>query len=267
MFDSHNHTNCSFDSNCKIDDLCAAAIKKGIEGIVISDHCDIEYYKEDNIYENIKKSFNDSLAAKEKYKGKLKVLAGVEIGDMMWDKNAFEEIMGSFDFDTVINSVHLVRFKGEDISFSSSDFTFNEAKESLKIYFDDLLTTAQEMRGDILAHITYPYRYFNGKWKFNLCWDEHIDKIEEILKTIIRRNIALEINSSGIGGPVNDFMPNKEITMLYKNLGGEFVTIGSDSHAAERVGNGVREAEKMLKECGFKSYFYYERRKPYKIDL
>lgn len=57
-------------------------------------------------------------------------------------------------------------------------------------------------------------------------------------------------------------MPSKQILQLYKELGGEIVTIGSDSHAAETVGANIADAYEMAKECGFQHLFTFDQRKP-----
>ena len=57
----------------------------------------------------------------------------------------------------------------------------------------------------------------------------------------------MEINTSGVdrcGG----FLPTADFFRRFKELGGEIVTIGSDTHNVERVGQYSREAAEILKE-------------------
>lgn len=268
MFDSHNHTNHSHDSQCDIDDLCLTAIKKGISGITISDHCDIEYYKRDNVFQRIQGSFAAASKAKQDYKNKLTVLAGIEIGEGIWDKSATAEISSSCDFDSITASVHAVRYPNFFDPYAQLTFAEDMLDGFLKQYFIDLLETAETIaEADILAHLTCPYRYISGKFAFPCNWRAYEKIIDEVLKTIIRRNIALEINTSGIDNGINDFMPPKDIVMKYKSMGGELLTIGSDSHAAQRVGIGFSKAKDMLRSCGYDSYHYFEKRKPIAVKL
>ena len=59
--------------------------------------------------------------------------------------------------------------------------------------------------------------------------------IEKILKEVISRGIGLEINGSGYSNKVGEPYPGKKVLDLYRNLGGEVMTVGSDSHFCESL--------------------------------
>ena len=102
---------------------------------------------------------------------------------------------------------------------------------------------------DVLAHLTCPLRYINGKYKRNVSSRRYEEKIIEILKYIIENAIAMEINTSGIG---NGFlMPDEWIIKKFKDMDGYLVTLGSDTHMSQNVGNGFGEVLEILKEYGF----------------
>ena len=118
---------------------------------------------------------------------------------------------------------------------------------------------------DVLAHLTCPLRYINGKYKRNVSSRRYEEKIIEILKYIIENAIAMEINTSGIG---NGFlMPDEWIIKKFKDMGGYLITLGSDTHMSQNVGNGFGEALERLKKYGFVNCYYYKNRKniQYKI--
>ena len=48
---------------------------------------------------------------------------------------------------------------------------------------------------------------------------------------------------------------------MYKDLGGEIITIGSDAHSAARVGENIENVYELLKELGFKYTFSFINRK------
>ena len=54
---------------------------------------------------------------------------------------------------------------------------------------------------------------------------------------------------------------------MYKEMGGEIVTVGSDAHAPEPIAKGVPEVYRMLKDCGFRYTAVYHERKPDFIKL
>ena len=84
----------------------------------------------------------------------------------------------------IIGSVHAVRYKDIDIPYSCIDFskmTDDEIDEYLNIYFDDVLAMLKQGLYDVLAHLTCPLRYINGKYKRNVSSQRYEEKIIAIL--------------------------------------------------------------------------------------
>ena len=48
---------------------------------------------------------------------------------------------------------------------------------------------------------------------------------------------------------------------MYRSLGGELVTIGSDAHKVSDIGAGIKRGEELLRECGFKYITLFKERK------
>ena len=46
----------------------------------------------------------------------------------------------------------------------------------------------------------------------------------------------------------------RDTLALYREMGGEKVTVGSDAHRPEDVGCFIRQRQELLRECGFR-YF------------
>lgn len=49
---------------------------------------------------------------------------------------------------------------------------------------------------------------------------------------------------------------------MYKELGGEILTIGSDSHAPGQLGFNIAQSQEMLKDLGFEYFCTFEKMKP-----
>lgn len=49
---------------------------------------------------------------------------------------------------------------------------------------------------------------------------------------------------------------------LYRRLGGEIVTLGSDAHRPGDVGCFIRQRQELLRECGFRYFTTFEQGKP-----
>lgn len=259
VFDCHTHTFYSHDSVCNPKDSLMQAKKCGLGGIAITDHCDIEFCKETDVKTPIK----HSVALAHEFDGF--ILAGVEIGEIIWQKEEAEKVISEIPFDIVLGSVHAVRYKEFTMPYAKIDFSSfspKETEEYIGAYFDDLLEMINTTDFDVLSHLTCPLRYICGKYGIKVDLSKYNDKIKLILKRIIDRKIALEINTSCLDTNNNSLMPTLDIIAIYKELGGYLLTLGSDAHTAKRVGYGFDYTLGKLADLGFKEIFYYKNRTP-----
>ncbi len=56
--------------------------------------------------------------------------------------------------------------------------------------------------------------------------------------------------------------PSRSILKLYRELGGEILTIGSDSHKPEHLGAYIAETREELKNLGFEYFCTFESMRP-----
>lgn len=262
-YDMHTHSNHSHDSECKVSDMADMMKRRGLCGFAVTDHCDIEFCETLDINSVARGSVDD--AVKINSETGLTVLRGIEIGEATWHKNIADQIIKEFDFDVVIGSVHAVKFDKYEMPYSQIDFAKmgrETAEKYLNQYFDDMLEMLESCDFDILAHLTCPLRYINGKYEMGIDCKMYEDKIKSILEQIIKRKIALEINTSCVyeGSSYCEFMPERWIIQIYKDMGGYLVTTGSDAHIAGNMANNFDMLYDMLKQMGFKNAYYYKNR-------
>lgn len=264
-FDMHTHSESSHDSVCPVSEMAKSAEEKGLSGFAVTDHCDIEFCETQDLEQIIKQSISD--AKKVNKRGGIRVFHGIEIGELMWHKNVTDEILGKFNFDVVIGSVHAVKLDGYEMPYSQIDFSEIDKKTLnayMEKYFDDMLEMLENSDIDILAHMTCPLRYINGKYQMEIESQKYKDKIKAILKYIIKNNIALEINTSCVyeGSGYCEFLPEEWIIIMYKNMGGYLITTGSDAHIAENSANSFDKLYAFLTDMGFEKAYYFENRRP-----
>ena len=256
--DYHVHTEMSFDSNAKLSDICCRAIGVGINEIAITEHYDIgvtEIEEGNNFDVNkMKENFEQN---KIKYKDKLNIRFGIELAQPHFDVNKTKEVLKRADFDFVLCSLHTDR-EGKDYYY------MNFENVDINKVFDDYLTDLENMIEfkdfDILGHITYPLRYalkVINKFEIN----NHRMHLESFLKKVIKMGKGIEVNLSTLRDGQSDPMPDYNTIKLYKELGGEIISVGTDSHFARHVGAGVHDAINELKYLGFKYIATFENRK------
>lgn len=264
LYDMHNHSHHSHDGHSDIGALCEKAIELGLGGLAVTDHFDNEWTDKPITFTRVVDSFKETDAYAARYRGKLDIIRGVEMGEALWDTETAAKMIGMCDFDVVLGSIHFVRYKGHETPYSLIDFSKISESDVLgfaKQYFDELLLLSETQDYDILSHLTCPLRYLNGKYGYSLTPDMYESVIERILKTVISRGKALEINTSCIGSPYDELMPNRAVLERYYALGGRMVTVGSDSHVVESFGKGLEKARAVLKSVGFQNAYCYHRRK------
>ena len=103
----------------------------------------------------------------------------------------------------------------------------------------------------------------HGNYDFN----DYKEEIEEVLKNIINAKKGIEVNTSTLRSMVNETMPSIDILKMYYDLGGEIITVGSDSHKAEDVGAGIKESIEVLKAIGFKHVYRFEGRQAIPVEI
>ena len=118
---------------------------------------------------------------------------------------------------------------------------------------------------DILGHLGYIGKFCPFEDKM-LRYDEYADAVDELLKTLIERGKALEVNTGGLCMTPST-MPETAIIRRYYELGGELLTVGSDAHYESAVGHAVAETLDVLKSIGFRYVCAFDSRKPQHIKI
>lgn len=78
----------------------------------------------------------------------------------------------------------------------------------------------------------------------------------------MNRGKGIEINTSGLRVDLRQTLPHRDILRLYRECGGTYITIGSDAHKAEEVGEGILQAVEEIRSLGYENITTYEKRKP-----
>ena len=86
--------------------------------------------------------------------------------------------------------------------------------------------------------------------------------IREIFKTIIYNGKGIEINTSGLRQKYGKPFPEYRFVKMYKELGGELISVGSDAHTVADLGKGVADGAEIAKQAGFKYLCFFKERKP-----
>lgn len=263
FYDLHTHSEHSFDGNHSCTLMCESAVEKGLKGIALTDHCEIDSKNcdFDKLCDN---QFFDTTKCSYIFKDSIKVFRGIELGQSIYNKPLAESILNKYNYDFVLGSVHNLE-NMEDFFFL--DYLDYDVYVLLQQYFENIYRLCEWNQFDSLAHLTYPLRYITGKHKIKVDLSKFSKIIDEILLLLIKNEKALEINTSGYFNEMKGILPSADIVKRFKNLGGKYITIGSDSHYYDKIGMGVEQGMDAALKCGFKHITVYTNRCPELIEI
>lgn len=261
--DSHTHSENSFDGNDSVIMMCERAANLGLYSVTVTDHCECnEYYENEenvNYRKCIEDSIRDTAKARAMYISKVNIYTGIELGQPCQDRKAAEEVLSLAEYDFVLGSLHNLR--GEK-DFYFLEYTKENVPELLERYFRELLELVEENNFDSLAHLTYPMRYIAANPEITTDMSCFKDELDEILKKLAENGKALEVNTSGLRQMIHKTLPDEEVIRRFRELGGKYVTVGSDAHRWGDVGSGIEDGLQLLLKCGYTHFTVYEKRKP-----
>lgn len=261
----HFHSICSFDADYPLTEMCAAAQSAGLRHLCLTDHCDLvdEYGKPDDSFSWEKEDAQLKQARADF--PELEIRRGVELGEAILRPDAAERLLSEKGIDFVLGSMHNA-LSGLDyywIEFESEDHCYRLMEE----YLQCLLRLSKTDYFDSLSHLTYPLRYMRGKAGFQVDFRRYDDLVQEILKTLVHRGKALELNTSGYRNNNGEPLPPEYMLKRYRQLGGDLITIGTDAHEPAHMTDGLERGCALLRSCGFRYLTLYKERKPQQILL
>ena len=250
FFDSHIHTRFSADSTMTAEEALEAAKKQGL-GLVFTEHVDFSYPGDLTFWF----SPEEYWTAYEPLRGDMLCL-GVEVGLVLGEEEMAEAFLARAPFDEVIGSVHLV--DGRDL-YEAAGY---EGRPQREMYAAYLHLMARLIRThpyiDVLGHIDYIARYAPYDAP-GIRYNEYAAEIDEVLLAIIETDTALELNTRRLG----DTFAAEELLPLYRRygeLGGEYITIGSDAHQPDAIGAHFDIARQLAEVCGLTPITFRARR-------
>ncbi len=237
MFDYHMHTVVSYDGHNTPLEMAQAAAKAGLQEICFTDHLDYQLGVPKETIAYTPETYRT--AYENLHVPGLSTRQGAEVGMTPWNKDEVSQDLVQYPYDFVLGSVHFIN--EEDVYYPEfwvgRDFLATE-----RIYFEEMLRCVQlHDNFDVLGHLTYISKVKGHPSPRIIPVEDHKEVIAEIMKTLIAKGKGVEINTSGVDR-CGDFLPGIPYLKLFKDLGGRIVTVGSDAHTFDRVGQYITDA-------------------------
>lgn len=279
LADYHIHCKYSDDSEEDLEKIIETAINKGIGEICFTDHVDYGIKLDKDVFEKIDENakkdwikkigridlnvdypnyFKEIEELREKYKDKITIRQGLEFGMQVHTIKNFQKLFDKYKekFDFVILSCHQVN----DKEFWTNEFQKGKSIDEYNAEYYEEIYRVMSRYSDysILGHLDHIQRYNETIYPF----EKSREIIVKILKKVIEDNKGIEVNTSSFRYGLKELTPERDILKLYHELGGKIITIGSDAHKAENVGEHIPYIQEELKKIGFIDICTFDKMKP-----
>ena len=234
--DLHTHTTFC-DGNCTPEEMVTAAIDKGITTLGLLAHSYVDFDRDYSIHPERVCEFRAEVdRLKEKYKGKIELLFGIEA-----DYYA-TELYG--DTDYVIGSVHYLAF--ED-GYRSIDMSEDEQRRIVEekfggdwyamceAYYALVSGIRERCSADIVGHFDIVTKFNEGDRLFNTDCERYRRAWKAAADKLIADGVCFEINTGAMSRKKRTApYPAAEI-LEYLVSGGARLVLSSDAHIAEHL--------------------------------
>lgn len=260
MRDYHVHTDFSSDCRTPMAQMIATGIEKGLQEICFTDHVDedtgdlkttsyVDFEAWDQTFDSLKRHYAEQIILKK----------GVELGIQPHILESSKNLVLNNNFDFVLMSMHTCQRR--DL-YSQAFFAGKTTEQAWAIYLDELTQCAESFdHYSVLGHVSLLKRYNDAANQY----DEHLLKAayQDLFKVLIAKGKGLEVNTSSLRNPkINASQPSPLLLKWFRELGGEIITFGSDSHYAQHLGSGFDYMVSTLIDLGYQHFYSFEKMQP-----
>lgn len=270
LVDLHVHSSCSADGESSIGDYARRAIALGFREVGFCEHVDLDPRDQDCGYLDMMR-YDQEIADARRWAPQVALRQGVELSYQARREDDLRAWLATRAWDFVVTSVHMVDYADgwaiiSEPGTTGAYFAVHGQRHAYAPYFDELHRAAQSGLGDVLGHFDLVKRFgvrHHGPFEAEAFEEE----IRAVLRAAIHSGMGLEINTSGLRQLPGEPYPALTVLQWYRELGGEILTFGSDTHHADNLGAGLAQARALAQAAGFRAFATFEERQIRWIDL
>jgi len=261
LADLHTHTARCGHAQGMEEDYIEKALELGLAAIAVTDHIPFYWLPAEQHDpslamppEALPGYVESVLALKEKYRGRIEVLLGIEADYIEGQEEALRALLAAYPFDVVLGSVHWL--DGFWVDAPSSRHRYEQGPEAVegiwRAYWTKLEKAIRSGLFDVIAHLDLPK-------KFGFFPRKPLAALEErVLAALVEQGVAVELSSAGRRKPVGEDYPSRRWLERLAEARLPMV-LSSDAHAPEEVGFAFGELAALLTRFGQKPGIFRQR--------
>ena len=269
---SSMHTHTSFcDGDDDVETMCRAAYDKNLFALGFSAHAPVErQIDRENGCELkeilVNQYVAEVLAAKERWKGKLRIFLGYEVDFVKGRRSALDSDITSLNLDYIIGAVHYLYPENGARPFAVDGFTEDfekglregfggSAEKLMHKYYDALLDMIQTGGFDIVAHADIYKKNCQNKY----FWPQETEsrRQREAALAVKKAGLAVEVNTGGINRKKTfDVYPSLSFLRIMHEYDIP-VIITADAHCAKDLDGNYDIALQTLILADFKEHVLF----------
>jgi histidinol-phosphatase (PHP family) len=255
MIDYHVHTALCNHAQGTMEAYVRRALALGLQEICFLDHLTLQAAGRDLAMDpgEVPFYFQAVQTLKRRYQGAIRVKVGLEVDFGPRDTDRTQAITEMFAFDVIAGSVHFPG--GTNVVTRTSDWArgTGDPDAVTALYLAHLDKMLDCTYFDVVSHIdltkkfgALPSRSFDREW-------------DAVLQKVKHRGLTVELNASGYDHPGGAPYPGEDILRKCRALD-IGVTLGSDAHRPDQVGQHYDRCLALLRRAGYRQLQVFTRR-------
>jgi histidinol-phosphatase (PHP family) len=268
--DLHVHSTRSADGASSIADYARQATCLGLAEVGFCEHADFD--ARDRSYGTLDLArYDRELAEARALVPGVRLRQGVEITYQASLSAQIAAWLAARRWDYVVASVHLVDYADgwsiiSEPAATAAYFRGHSQRQAYQPYFEEVLRAVQSGLGNVLGHLDLVKRHGTGVYG-PLDPAAFEEEIRSVLWAMVERDMALEVNTSGLRQAPGEPYPALTVLRWYREMGGELLTLGSDAHHAGDLGAGLVEGAALARTAGFEAVVTFDRGKVTLVEM
>lgn len=247
LADYHVHTNFSIDCQQAMEVQCRAALAAGVTEIAFTEHIDHDACDQDSREHYDYAGYVAELErCRVLFDGQLTILKAAEID---WNHSIADDVqrfIAEHEFEFIIGSMHNLNHTYVGLGTLEQ---FGGPRRMYDDYLDELEGLVNTGYPDVIGHLDLPRRYHQISM-LEIDPEHYETRLRKIFRAAAENQIGFEINTSGLRRGYGVTYPEPDMLVWFIEEGGQIVTVGSDSHYPEHIGDSIAELYAALKARG-----------------